>query len=283
MFSASVLHELAKTGRSPLFTRLFYQSGLLKIRNRNEQTVGGAYESAFSVLRQSGIRDEYVYRAALTHNILLGIHSLKSASMLTEFRVGNCKADLVILNGTGTAYEIKSDRDSLSRLENQVKNYQKVFSKVFVIAGNSHVQEILASTPEQVGVLSLSRWNRIHAVRDAAESFDDLCPVTIFDSLRVEEARLVLRNFGISVPDVPNMLLRGAMRDLFENLAPARVHAEMVSVLKKKRNLASLQSLVNKLPASLKPAALSLKLRPANHERLVAAIDTPLDEALTWA
>jgi hypothetical protein len=283
MFSAGVLQELAKKGRSPLFARLYHEAGLLELQKNAAETVGSAYESAFSVLRKSGLRDEYVYRAALTHNILLGRHSLNSASMLTEFRAGNCKADLVILNGTGTAYEIKSERDSLTRLGNQIENYRKVFAKVYVIAGKSHVQEILESTPEQVGVLSLLRWNRIHTVREAAECFDTVCPVTIFESLRVEEAWLVLGNLNISVPDVPNMLLRSAMRELFEDLAPCQVHAEMVSVLKQKRNLASLSSLVDKLPASLKPAALSLKLRPVNRERLVAAIDTPLNEALTWA
>lgn len=283
MFSAGVLHELAKKGRSPLFTRLFYQSGLLEMQKKETSTVGAAYEAAFSILRKSGLRDEYVYRAALTHNILLGRHSLNSASMLTEFRAGKCKVDLVILNGTGTAYEIKSDRDSLTRLSNQLLNYRKVFSKVYVIAGKSHVQEILDSTSQSVGVLRLSRWNRINTVREAVEDYDALCSDTIFDSLQVEEARQLLRNLGVLVPEVPNMHLRSVMRELFTNLPTKRVHEEMVSVLKEKRNLASLASVVKLLPSALQPAVLSLNLRPANRERLVLAIGTPMDEALTWA
>jgi len=283
MFSAGVLHELANTGRSPLFARLFCQSGLSEMQKGETPTVGAAYEAAFSVLRQSGIRDEYIYRAALTHNILLGRHSLNSASMLTEFRAGKCKVDLVILNVTGTAYEIKSDRDSLSRLSNQLLNYRKVFSKVYVIAGKSHVQEILESTPASIGVLSLLRWNRIHTVREAQEDFDALCSDAIFDSLRVEEARQLLRNLDVSVPDVPNMHLRSVMRELFADLSTRKVHEEMVSVLKEKRNLASLASAVEKLPAALQPAVLSLKLRPTSRERLVSVMGTPMDEALTWA
>jgi hypothetical protein len=124
LFSPSVFREMARKGRSTLFAQLFTQSGLLEKKTTDVRTVSAAFDIAFSVLRRAGTRDEYVYRAALTHNILLGTHSLNTASMLTEFRAGSCKADLAILNGTGTVYEIKSDRDSLSRLVTQVENYR---------------------------------------------------------------------------------------------------------------------------------------------------------------
>jgi hypothetical protein len=63
------------------------------------------------VLKRSGLRDKYVYKAALTQRVLMGKHSLRTACMLSEFRVGDRKADITILNGTTTVYEIKSDRD----------------------------------------------------------------------------------------------------------------------------------------------------------------------------
>jgi hypothetical protein len=282
LFSSSVFREMARKGRSALFAQLFAQSGLLERKAADVRTVSAAFDMAFSVLRRAGTRDEYVYRAALTHNILLGTHSLNTASMLTEFRAGSCKADLAILNGTGTVYEIKSDRDSLSRLANQVENYRRVFAKVYVIAGEAHVQGVLDSTPEEVGVLSLVRWDRISTVREAVARADLVCPVTVFESLRVAEARAILKNLQVPVPDVPNTLLWASMRELFATLAPADVHEQMVCTLKKTRNLASLGSLVEQLPMSLQPAALSIQVRRADHERLVDAVHTPLDEAMTW-
>lgn len=283
LFSSSVFRELARKGRSTLFAQLFAQSGLLEKKAADVRTVSAAFDMAFSVLRRAGTRDEYVYRAALTHNILLGTHSLNTASMLTEFRAGSCKADLAILNGTGTVYEIKSDRDSLSRLANQVENYRKVFAKVYVIAGEAHVQGVMESTPEEVGVLSLVRWDRIRTVREAVARADLVCPMTVFESLRVAEARTILKNLQVPIPDVPNTLLWASMRELFATLAPADVHQQMVCTLKKTRNLASLGSLVEQLPMSLQPAALSIQVRRADHERLVDAVHTPLDEAMTWA
>lgn len=283
LFSPSVFREMAVKGRSPLFASLYAQAGLGEATSSTQMRVGSAFDTAFEVLRKSGLRDEYVYRSALTHNVLLGRHSLDTASMLTEFRAGECKADVVILNGTATVYEIKSDRDSLSRLENQILNYQKVFAKAYVVAGENHISQILNCLPSEVGVLSLIRWNRIQTVREAVERPDAVCPVTIFESLRVPEAQEVLRNLRIPVPEVPNILLRAAMREEFEKLPPSLVHQEVITVLKKSRNLASLKTLVGQLPKSLQPAALSIKLRKLDHERLVSAVQTPLGEAMTWA
>jgi hypothetical protein len=152
-----------------------------------------------------------------------------------------------------------------------------------VIAGEAHVQGVMESTPEEVGVLSLVRWDRIRTVREAVARADLICPVTVFESLRVAEARAILKNLQVPIPDVPNTLLWASMRELFAALAPADVHQQMVCTLKKTRNLASLGSLVEQLPMSLQPAALSIQVRRADHERLVEAVHTPLDEAMTWA
>lgn len=281
LFSAAVFREMATTGRSKIFARLIGQAGLLD-GGFSGRTVGDAFDAAFARLRRSGKRDEYVYRAALTHNILLGKHSLRTASMLTEFRTGACKADLVILNGTATVYEIKSDRDSLARLDNQIRHYQRVFAKVYVIAGAGHVDAVVAATPPEVGVLSLARWDRISTVRDAMENLASLSPETIFESLRTSEAREILIRLGGVAPDVPNTQMHRALRNCFAHLDPAMVHREMVSTLKRTRNLAAMNALVDRLPASLQPAALSIQVRRADHERLVKAVSTPFEEALSW-
>ena len=281
LFSAAVFREMAVKGRSPTFARLIRETGLLDGRFVGP-TVAEAFDGAFSRLRQAGSRDEYVYRSALTHNILLGKHSLNTAAMLTEFRAGTCKADLVILNGTATVYEIKSERDSLARLENQIRHYRRVFAKAYVIASEAHVDDVLQSTPAEVGVLSLVRWDRISTVREAVETVDAVCPVAIFESLRTAEACGILKALGGEPPDVPNTELHRALRERFEGLDPAAVHREMVATLKRTRNLAPLNALVDRLPASLQPAALSIQVRRADHERLVKAVSTPFEEALTW-
>lgn len=282
LFSSSVFRQLAEKGRSPLFARLLRDTGLLN-QNVAFDTVSSAFDAAFAVLRKSGRRDEYVYRAALTHNILLGRHSLNTASLLTEFRAGSCKADLAILNGTATVYEIKSERDSLSRLENQLLNYRKVFATVYVVVAEPFVPQVIDSTSADIGVMSLVRWDRIKTVREAADRPEGVCPSTIFESLRLTEAGEILRKLGVEVPDVPNTKLHAAMRERFAAQDPAAVHREMVQTLKRTRNLAPLGALVDQLPVSLQPAALAIQVRRSDHGRLIAAVRTPIDQAMDWA
>lgn len=282
LFSSSVVQELARRGKSPLFTRLARQSNLLHSLSAC-QKVHDLFDAAFALLQREGYRDEYTYKAALVKRILLGTHSLQTASMLCEFRVGQCKADLVILNGTATVYEVKSERDSLSRLQRQVAAYSKVFAKVYVIASESHVSSIEESVPDYVGIHRLSRRYQVSTVREAIDRPESTSAAAIFDAIRTQEARMILTMNGFSVSDVPNTALHVALRELFVTLSPTAAHEGMVRVLKKTRNLLPLSTLVDQLPDSLHTAALAVPLRKLDHARLIDAVNTPLKIAETWA
>ncbi len=282
LFSSSIVQEMAKKGRSPLFARLARQSRLPDSLSPSA-CVSALFDAAFALLKREGYRHEYIYKAALTHKILLGIHSLQTASMMNEFRVGECKADVAILNGTATVYEIKSERDSLTRLERQIKAYSTVFAKVYVIAAEGHVQAVAKAVPDFVGIMRLNGRHRISTIREAMEQPERTSPSAIFDSIRTVEARMILSSLGVTVPTVPNTLLNAALREEFVKLDPVRAHAEMVRVLKRTRNLLPLSSLVNQLPRSLQTAALSVPLRKADHDRLVTAVNSRLEDAMGWA
>lgn len=282
LFSSAVFREMATKGRSSLFVRLMKEAQLLD-KWASLDRVKDAFDAAFVVLSTGSRRDEYIYKAALTHKVLLGTHSLSTACMLNEFRVGECKADIAILNGTATVYEIKSERDSLSRLERQVEAYKRVFASVFVIAGENHVDAVLAATSADVGVLRLSKRQQISTLRDAENRPDRICPATVFDALRTGEAKQILTRLGVSHPTVPNTVLHAELRKLFVGLPPEAVHMEMVRTLKGTRSLLPLARLVGHLPRSLQAVALTVSLRRGDHGRLVSAVNTPLAEAMGWA
>jgi len=282
LFSSSVIREMARKGKSPLFARLASQSGLWSSFGSGER-VADLFDAAFSLLKREGYRHEYIYKAALTHNILLGKYSLRTAAMLNEFRVGECKADLAILNGTAKVYEVKSERDSLSRLDRQVAAYATVFAQVYVIAAENHVNAVIASVPEDVGILRLNSRYQIQTLREAADRTERTSPPAIFDSIRTDEARRILISQGVSIPAVPNTELSAALRRLFVQLDARTAHEGMVQVLKRTRNLLPLSDLVSELPNSLQTAALSVPLRKLDHARLVAAVNAPLRDAMCWA
>jgi len=282
LFSSTVFREMAAKGKSRTFSRLISElssTGIFKPVAR----VKDAFEAAYRVLQTSGCRDEYIYKTALTHKVLLGKHSLNTASMMSEFRVGECKADLVILNGTATVYEIKSERDSLTRLARQIDAYKKVFAKVVVIAGEAHAEEVLNSTTSDVGVLVLSKRYRISTLREASDLPERISPLSVLESIRTNEAVNILTRLGIEAPQVPNTLLRAELRKRFEHLDPKAVHFEMVRLLKRTRDLAPLSELLTNLPPSLQAAALTLQINRASEQRLIGAVNTRFREAILWS
>jgi hypothetical protein len=282
LFSSAVVRQLATKGSSTIFARLARQSESL-FHERKLSFVKDAFDAAFEILKVRGLRDEYIYKAALTHRILMGTHSLRTACMLNEFRTGSSKADVAILNGTTTVYEIKSERDSLSRLQQQLIDYRKVFASVFVIVGENHVDAVYEDTPRDVGVMSLSRRFQIQTLRNASNRPDRICPLTVFQALRTVEAADIVAHVGLRIPDVPNTRLRTELRSLFQTLAPKVVHNGMLRTLKRTRNLQPLAGLVDSLPVSLHAAALSVPLRKRDHDRLVQAVNTPMKLAMGWS
>lgn len=282
LFSSAVFKELAQLGRSPAFARIVRQLRTPQALTATS-TVADTFDRIFAMLRLRGLRDEYVYKAALTQKVLLGTHSLNTASMLNEFRVGYSKADLVILNGTATAYEVKSERDSLARLPDQLFDYRRAFARVFIITSECHVERAAQIAPDDVGILSLSPRHQISEIRPAAHAPERICPATVFESLRTHEAQRILRSLGQEIPLVPNTRMRLTLREQFKKMEPVALHSAMVAVLKRTRSLQPLEALIGKLPSSLHAAALTYPLRRHEHDRLVHAIQTPLLQAKYWA
>lgn len=280
LFSSAVFREMAEKGRSPLFTRLLSQISVFSPARLSR--VSETFDTAFDILRAAGRRDEYIYKAALTHKILLGKHSLKTASMLTEFRVGDCKADVAILNGTATVYEIKSERDSLARLARQIEAYKTVFAKVYVIAGENHTDAVSSLVSRDVGILQLCNRYRIRTLREAKDLPQRVSPLAVLDSVRTHEAQKMLEHLSVQLPKVPNTMMRAELEKAFRKLDAKAVHLAMVHTLKQTRNLLPLSSLVQSLPDSLHAAALSLPVKKNQHSLLVEAVNTRMRDAMAW-
>lgn len=282
LFSPNVLGEIARKGRSSLFARLLHESNLIQ---QVPQTVKlyNLFEKAFEFLKCKEHRHEYSYKAALANQLFLGEHSLDTASMITELRVGRCRADVVILNATSMVYEIKSERDSLDRLSKQINTFQQVFAHVNVIVGENHILTVLDSVGQDIGVMILTDEHQIKPIQKGRAQASKIHPVSIFDTIRLRESELILNDMGISVPDVPNTLRYQALRSCFTNLDPVRVHDHMVRTLKQTRCLKSRESLLKQLPSCLHSAVLSLRLRQQDYTRLVESLKTSISTAITWS
>ena len=281
LFSARVVYELSRKGKSPILARLLGQSSLVGAAHP-DTPIRTLFDEAFSLLKRKSFRDEYTYKSAIAERVLLGRHSLNTAVMLTEFRVGNSKVDVAVLNGTSTAYEIKSERDSIKRIEGQIRDYRKVFAQVNIICGSGHVEDVRNIVPPDVGILTLSDRHQISTIRKAVSKPKRTNSENIFEAIRLSEAGEILKLFDINMPEVPNTMAYSICKKLFLELAPEEAHSGMVEILNKTRSMADQKDLINLAPTSLRSIFLSVRLKQKEQHTLLTAINTPIKTALSW-
>ncbi len=271
-FSSGILNELLKKGYSAFFKEMIQVSGLDKTIDDNI-TLREFLQIVYNHLCIN-YRSEYIYKNAIANKILLGQHSLKTTFMLTEFRVADCKADVVLINGTSNVYEIKSELDSMERLQKQIDAYEKVFDKIHVITSPSQIEKVERNLPLHVGILSLTKRNSISTIRDAQSMKHAVVPEVIFDSLRKPEYTAIIEELYGAVPTVPNTQMYRACRDMFGKLSSKDAHDSMVRNLKKRGDCKLLEEFIDAAPECLSAYALSLGLNIKETIQFKAMLDT---------
>lgn len=268
LFSAPVLTSLC-AGQPPEFMRyVLRHSGYEAVA---DATLGQMFEDLYDLLLRN-YRCEYIYKNALANKILLGRHAPTTSTLLTEFGVGSCKADVVILNGTSSVYEIKTELDSLDRLDTQIATYLKTFDNVFVVTHQSQLDKLSRALDERAGIILLTERYTLQTVREASSNKASVDAGIIFDSLRqAEYCRLVKDNFGF-VPDVPNTMIYRACRDLVTTLDPVVVHTGMVNILKRRSSGHILKELIKDIPRSLRLLYAANRITAKQHTNFLSTL-----------
>lgn len=84
---------------------------------------------------------------------------------LTVGRQAN-RADVVVIDERVRCFEVKSKRDTLTRLDQQVSAFSQVFDEVTVVAATRHVNAALSRVAPHVGVWELVEFGRGIEVRE---------------------------------------------------------------------------------------------------------------------
>lgn len=257
----SIVHESASEAHKELTEAL-----RLELNLPQDCSLSKTIDETYKVLRREGNRTDYVYRNAIVDKLVVGKHSLNTTTPIQELRVGSSLADLVVLNGSSTVYEIKSERDTFRRLASQIENYSKVFEQAYVVTSATRLGHLQNHIPEHVGIITLSSSYTLQTVREASTNWELLDPVAISRTMTIREACSALRALGIQVPNVPNMLIRRAIDDKFEKLGARMSSQVFISTLKQSRKPRLNQADITLVPRPLRSFALSY-LRDASELR----------------
>src|SRR6266542_195867 len=99
--------------------------------------------------------NDALIRENFSRKVLHRYHSTPDVLVIDELGLkhGKCRADIALVNGRLIGYEIKSDEDSLDRLDEQVKVYSAVFDRVTIIVGAKHAKVVSSLVPKWWGII----------------------------------------------------------------------------------------------------------------------------------
>lgn len=232
-------------------------------------------ELTYDELRSS-YRTEYVYKNELASKILFARHSPRTASLIAEMRTEGSILDVAIFNGTSSAYEIKTEYDNFSRLEEQLLEYSKVFDKVFVVTHPEAAATAQELAFKHVGVLVLNAKGALSVRRDATSNRYNVDPAAVFRALRQNEYVNVLRRTHGWQADVPRGVLFSRAKALFCELPPEIAHDEAVREWRQRTTDTALAQFLSTIPASIRALAISEPLSGVGRQRLQASLSREL-------
>lgn len=251
-----------------ILSRFFSQSNFEKMLKEDRSIEGFIYntmesqkltnctiiEQMYARLRND-YRNEYYYKNTLFNRHVLGRHSLNTTSAITELPIHHSKADFIKINGEAVVYEIKTELDSFIRLNSQINDYYKAFTKVYVVTSESQSAKALELLKEtSVGVLVLTTRDYFSERKRADVTIQNLNYRTIFGVLRKYEFEEIIEDYFGTLPEVAPAFYYDACYEQFRQIPMNELHPVFVQLLKQ-RNKVESPSFIKDIPYEIRSLA----------------------------
>lgn len=180
-------------------------------------------------------RCEYVYKNELIKSFLKD-YGTRDTVYISEFRVGRSIADLVMFNGESKAFEIKTEYDSVRRLDKQMTDYKRIFDKCFLVIPEERLEAYLNIVDSATGIIVMTHKSSclyLEEVKPASAN-------TIFNvgslmsCLRMIEYMSMATSLGASLKNIPEYSLFKYCQDVISEADPNEVRSFFLREMKKR-------------------------------------------------
>jgi hypothetical protein len=219
-------------------------------------------------------RNEYVYKNTFLTELLINSYGVKDTVAISEFKIGNSIADIVLFNGTSKAFEIKTELDSRRRLNGQLIDYRKIFKECYVIIHEAFMDDYLIEN-DSVGVIVLEREKRslkMREIRKAKENFD-IDSDAVMHCIRTEEYKTIILEYYGHLPKMNSFNMFEICRGLMHEIPSETLHTLFIEQLKKRKS--NTQNLVV-FQKELRQLGLSMNINDNAHEKLLYKLNKPI-------
>lgn len=241
----------------------------------NNDTLFDFFENCFLELSKDKNRIEYFYKNTLINKYIFGTHNPKTSTVIHELSINKSKADIALITKkTFSIFEIKSERDSLSKLKNQIDDYFKVCPLVYVISAEKHISKILEVTNNKTGILLCSRNNQITKIREAEIYKDQIIKKEFVKIFNKSESLAIIKDLKKTNYAQYNST------HIHEEISSYEYFEILKSYLKiaiSSRNINSKNILFENWPPSLYSFLTSTKLNSSEIKNLKRNLFTPIN------
>lgn len=247
VFTQEMLNELISNGNSQILNNVF------SIYYDEENISNYNKIKLLYRLLDKKYRNEYFYKNTLINKILVGIHSVNTTTALSELPVNNSKADLVMINGNAIVYEIKTELDSLHRIETQIEDYYKAFKQVSVVIDEKHKEKIINKYGDSpIGIHTITNRTTISTVKQPKEYSELLNPLIIYKILRKSERYKVVNEYFNNIPDFNQFEEFEELYKLFSSICIEDIYIEFIKILKERNRVKMNRDFFDIIPKEIK-------------------------------
>ncbi|WP_316843039.1 sce7726 family protein [Pedobacter gandavensis] len=184
-------------------------------------------------------RHEYLYKVALLNSYVLNNYSLSDTILLNEFKIGNSKADTILINGTNKVFEIKTELDSPERLYTQINDYYKGFSEVYIVIHHSEIGKYLNCVDDHVGIMTFSKHHTIDLFKPAQTYNEKLDILVMMKALRKEEYLQLVYEITGKLPEATPVRMFKACINLLSSYSVLDVQNTFLKIIKQRISLST--------------------------------------------
>lgn len=167
----------------------------------NNTSISDAFPTGISSQLEPDIK------AILINHLRLSGAISPGTPILSEFSIfdGARRADLcIIIKNRIIAFEIKSEADSLVRLEGQIEDYLNYFDKVVVVTAPKFTEQIKKNAPKNIGIWEVNNNSIIQKQRGLISLIRD--KKYLVSMLRKKDLEILKKEFKSNTLDSINEL-----------------------------------------------------------------------------
>lgn len=246
-----------------------------RYKKYSKNIFGKKHSSLYSFLEElysfmiDEYRNEYIIKNEILNKLLLGRHSPKTTTLLDELKIGQSKADVVLINGSARVYEIKSNLDNLERLDNQIKDYRTVFDEIVIVADGIQIEKLIEMySQDSLGLIEFTEERTLRTRKELRKDQSRLDYEVLFKLLRKSEyLEIIENNFG-QVPEVPNTKIFKESLQMVKSIDLIAFQKLVFEQLKKRKVNRPDYLMNSKTPYELKYICHSLNLNERQYNKL---------------